>query len=99
MDDSTKQNETRDNDEDDNTADNTFATPYYLENFRLIIDNILNDPFSNYLMNEDDMKTVHTFQALDGLYIHINHLLTHKLYFDQYVSITIVFILCTFIIV
>ena len=40
--------------------------PYYLENFRLVLDSVFHDIFYTDLFNDDDLSALHTFQTLSG---------------------------------
>jgi len=40
--------------------------PYYLENFRLVLDSVFNDTFYAELFNDDDLSALRTFNSLSG---------------------------------
>jgi hypothetical protein len=42
------------------------SSPYYLENFTLVLDSVLSDDFYLHLFNEEDLRTVEEFRALQG---------------------------------
>jgi len=49
------------------TVDTDVArVPYYLENFRLVLDSVFQDTFYADLFNNDDLSALHTFQSLNG---------------------------------
>ena len=53
-------------DDDTTEAEPLFRVPYYLENFRTILDTVLSDKENSRLFNETDMKYVSAFNTLKG---------------------------------
>jgi hypothetical protein len=46
--------------------DYEFRTPYYLENFRTVLNTVLEDEHNVNLYNSDDMDVISTFNELSG---------------------------------
>ena len=53
-------------DEATEEAEPVFKVPYYLENFRTILDTVLTDKENSRLFSENDMKYVTAFNGLEG---------------------------------
>ena len=50
----------------DNDPNPEFRTPYYLENFRTVLNTVLEDEHNVNLYNSDDMDVISTFNELSG---------------------------------
>lgn len=52
--------------EDNKSGTELYKVPYYLENFRTILDTVLGDKENFRLFNDNDMKYITAFNSLDG---------------------------------
>ena len=57
--------------ESDKEENDQFKVPYYVENFKLIVNSILEDDYYKDLFSEQDLETIAIFNKLSGKYIDI----------------------------